>query len=132
DPIGLDPVEDPAAVPRQAPIPVPAEFEKKLRPTAKGPIVAAPRKDLFAAVEHPRLIALYDLDGRKTGTGLSPLGAIYDLTFTPDSRSVVAGCEQGFFVWGLAFNDRWVVSAGNVTSVAVSPNGRFVAVGGQQ
>ncbi len=132
DPIGLDPVENPAAIPRQVPIPVPAEIEKKLRRTSNGPIIAAATLNLFATVEQTRLIAFHDTEGNKTGGGFSPLGAIYDLAFTPSGKSIVAGCEQGFFVWGLPFNERWVVSSGNIFSVAVSPNGRFVAVGGQQ
>ena len=132
DPIGLDPVKDPQAIPRRQREPVPPDVAKKIREASPGPIAAAPGRDLFAAA-CDRVITFYDHAGRKTPVvGHSPLGGIYDLTFTPNGRSVIGGCEQGFFVWGLALNDRWVVSAGNIASVAVSSNGRFLAVGGQQ
>jgi serine/threonine protein kinase/WD40 repeat protein len=132
DPIGLDPVANPDSIPRQKPIALSPEMEKKLRERAKGPIVAAPTGKLFAVLESTRIIRFYDQDGQDVVVGISPLGGIYDLAFTPDGWSIIAGCEQGFFVWGLRFNDRWVVSAGNINSVAVSPNGRFLAIGGPQ
>jgi serine/threonine protein kinase/WD40 repeat protein len=133
DPIGLRPVENPAALRLQQAIPVPAEVEKKIRKTIKEEerITASPSHDLYAVIQNHRLVALYSPQGYKVGEWADPLGGIYDVTFTPDGGSVVAGCEQGFYVWGLPVSN-WRVTGGNVNSVAVSPNGRFLAIGGQQ
>src|SRR5262249_51104795 len=62
----------------------------------------------------------------------SPLGGVYDLALSADGKALVAGCEQGFVAWDLGGPDRWVVRAGNVFSVAISPNGRVLAVAGRQ
>jgi serine/threonine protein kinase/WD40 repeat protein len=134
DPIGLDPVTSPGAIPRQPRAPVPAEVEKRIRRPFTGTIAAMPtRAEVFVAVENQRSIWMYDSAGRKGQFCCeSPLGAIYDVTFFPNSWVLAAGCEQGFFVCAMPFFDRWKVSAGNITSVAVSPNERLLAVSGQR
>src|SRR5262249_29823145 len=77
-------------------------------------------------------VAVHNRDGSLLREELCPLGRVYDLAFSANEKVLVAGCEQGFVVWDLQGPDRWVVQAGNVTSVAVSPNGRLVASAGRQ
>jgi serine/threonine protein kinase/WD40 repeat protein len=132
DPIGLPPLENPDALPRQKRPPVPPAIAEKIRGKDTGVIVGSPTEPgTFGAVQQKRVINFY------AGTQLrndmlvwSPFGGIYDFTFTPDGHGVVAGCEQGFFYVRRPFGDRWCVLCGNVTSVAVSPNGRLLAIGG--
>src|SRR5262249_38416229 len=75
---------------------------------------------------------VHNREGTLLKEELSPLGWAYDLAFSADGKVLVAGCEQGFVAWEPSGPDRWVVRAGNVTSVAVSPNGRLLASGGRQ
>jgi serine/threonine protein kinase/WD40 repeat protein len=133
DPIGLDPVANPEAVPRQKRVPIPPDVEKRIRKTAKqGPIAGVPKRpDMIFAVENLRGVSLHNQAGDKLQPyDFSPLGAIYDLTVDPDGHYLIAGCEQGFFIHGPL--KRWEVIAGNILSVSLSPNGRYLAVGGQR
>jgi WD40 repeat protein/tetratricopeptide (TPR) repeat protein len=126
DPVGLDPVKDPAAVRRRQPPKVPAGA------VTGGPTAVSPHGGLVATAGRGERIAVHDREGVLLHEKESPLGAVYDLAFSADGKVLVAGCEQGFVAWDLPGPDRWVVRAGNVFSVAVSPNGRLLACGGRQ
>jgi serine/threonine protein kinase/WD40 repeat protein/tetratricopeptide (TPR) repeat protein len=133
DPVGLDPVEDPAAVRRREPAELPAGCGKWLRQAANGgPTAVAPDGGLVATVGRGGCVTVHDREGALLHEKESPLGGIYDLAFSADGEVLVAGCEQGFVAWDVLGPDRWVVRAGNVFSVAVSPNGRLLACGGRQ
>ncbi|HEY1380751.1 MAG TPA: serine/threonine-protein kinase, partial [Gemmataceae bacterium] len=60
------------------------------------------------------------------------LGGVYDLAFTSDRKSLIAGCEEGIVVWDvshLPVTVRWSARSGNVLSVAAQPGGRLLAAG---
>jgi serine/threonine protein kinase/WD40 repeat protein/tetratricopeptide (TPR) repeat protein len=133
DPIGLDPVGDPTAVPRRRPPELPAGAGKWVQKTARQtPSAVSPDGGLVATVGRAGHVAVHDREGTLLREESCPLGGVYDLALSADGKFLVAGCEQGFVVWDLPGPDRWVVRAGNITSVAVSPNGRLLASGGRQ
>jgi serine/threonine protein kinase/WD40 repeat protein/tetratricopeptide (TPR) repeat protein len=133
DPIGLDPVGDPAAVRRRQPPALPAGSGKWLRRAASGgPTAVSPDGGLVATAGRAGRVGVHNREGILLQEKPCPLGGVYDLAFSADGKVLVAGCEQGFVVWDLPGPDRWVVRAGNVFSVAVSPNGRLLACGGRQ
>jgi hypothetical protein len=133
DPIGLDPVGNPAAVCRRPRPELPAGPGELLKQAAKGgPTAMSPDGSLIAAARRAGRVAVHNRDGTVLQERSCPLGGIYDLAFSGDGKVLVAGCEQGFAAWDLPGPDRWVVRSGNVTSVAVSPNGRLLACGGRQ
>jgi serine/threonine protein kinase/WD40 repeat protein/tetratricopeptide (TPR) repeat protein len=133
DPIGLDPVADLAAVRRREPPELPAESGKWLRQAANGgPTAVSPDGGRVATAGRAGRVAVHNREGTLLQEELCPLGGVYDLAFSTDGKVLAAGCEQGFAAWDLAGPDRWVVQAGNVTSVAISPNGRLLASGGRQ
>jgi WD40 repeat protein/tetratricopeptide (TPR) repeat protein len=134
DPIGLDPIEDPTAVRRRKQPGLPTGAERWAREAANGgPIAVSPDADLVAVAERPGgRVAVYSRDGKRLRQERSPLGGVYDLALAADGKLLVAGCEQGFVAWDLPGPDRWVVRAGNITSVAISPNSRLLASGGRQ
>jgi serine/threonine protein kinase/WD40 repeat protein/tetratricopeptide (TPR) repeat protein len=133
DPVGLDPVADPTAVPRRKKPGLPARSGQKVREAAAGgPIAVAPDAGLVAVAGHRGGIAVYSREGKRLRQEGSPLGGVYDLALAPDGKLLVAGCEQGFVAWEYPGPDRWVVRAGNVFSVALSPNRRLLATGGRQ
>jgi serine/threonine protein kinase/WD40 repeat protein len=68
---------------------------------------------------------------------LTGLGGVYDLAFTPDRQSLIAGCEEGIIVWDVSSLPllapvRWSSRSGNVLSVAAQPGGRLLAAGGRR
>jgi serine/threonine protein kinase/WD40 repeat protein/tetratricopeptide (TPR) repeat protein len=126
DPVGLDSVEDPAAVRRREPPGLPAGFKKG------GPTAVSSDGGLVASLGRAGYVAVHDPDGTLLREEFCPLGGVYDLAVSANEKVLAAGCEQGFVVWDLQGPDRWVVRAGNVFSVAVSPNGRLLACGGRQ
>jgi WD40 repeat protein/tetratricopeptide (TPR) repeat protein len=133
DPIGLNPVADPTAVPRRKLPGLPAGFEQKVRAGAAGGAIAVvPDADLVAVAGRTGGVALFSREGKRLRHEGSPLGGIYDLVLAADGKLLVAGCEEGFVTWDLAGSDRWVVRAGNVFSVAVCPNRRLLASGGRK
>jgi serine/threonine protein kinase/WD40 repeat protein/tetratricopeptide (TPR) repeat protein len=133
DPVGLDPVSDPAAVPRRKQPELPSGADRWLRKDANGGSVAvSPGGDLVAVAGGDGHVVVYGRAGKTLRRERSPLGGVYDLALAADGKTLVAGCEEGFVAWDLAGPDRWVVRAGNVFSVAVSPNGRLFACGGRQ
>jgi serine/threonine protein kinase/WD40 repeat protein len=132
DPVGLDPVADPAAVPRRKQPGLPAGSERWLRRAAgAGPVAVSADGDRIA-VAGAGGVAVYSGEGKPLRQEASPLGGVYDLALAADGTLAVAGCEQGLVAWDLPGPDRWVVRAGNVFSVAISPNRRLLASGGRQ
>jgi WD40 repeat protein len=68
-----------------------------------------------------------------TAQGTSPVGLIYDLTFTADGRHLIAGCEAGLVVWNVpTMVVHWASRGGTVSSVAAQPGGQLVATSGRQ
>jgi serine/threonine protein kinase/WD40 repeat protein len=133
DPVGLDPVADPAAVPRRKRPALPARSEQWVRKLARGgPSAVSPDAALVAVTLRSGGIAVYRREGKRLRQERSPLGGIYDLALATEGKLLVAGCEQGFFAWDLPGPERWVVRTGNVFSVALSPNHRLLATGGRQ
>jgi WD40 repeat protein/serine/threonine protein kinase len=128
DPVGLDPVSDVTVVRRSEP----PRTEKWVREVARGSAVAASVRGDRIAVAGPRHVTIYSREGKPIRQEQSPLGGVYDLAIASDGNVVVAGCERGFVTWDLAGSERWVVRAGNVFSVAISPDGRQVAAAGRQ
>jgi serine/threonine protein kinase/WD40 repeat protein len=133
DPVGLDPVADPTAVPRRKLPALPPGSDQRAQEAGAGaPIAVAPDANLVAVAGRTGGVALYGRDGKRLRQEASPLGGVYDLALAADGRLLVAGCEQGFVAWEYPGPDRWVVRAGNVFSVALSPNRRLLASGGRQ
>jgi WD40 repeat protein len=74
------------------------------------------------------------------GFWVCPLGGIYDLEFGPDNHTLVAGCDEGVAVWNLDDPGAPLVPlllrsqfrVGNITSVAIHPGGRLLAIGGRR
>jgi serine/threonine protein kinase/WD40 repeat protein/tetratricopeptide (TPR) repeat protein len=133
DPVGLDPVQDFKAVRRRTLPDLPSKPDQKARKGAKsGPVAVSPRGDLTASVGGDGRVAVYGPENDLLRQEQSPLGAAYDLALAEDGKTLAAGCEQGFVAWDLAGPGRWVVRAGNVFSVAISPNGRLLAAAGRQ
>jgi serine/threonine protein kinase/WD40 repeat protein/tetratricopeptide (TPR) repeat protein len=133
DPVGLDPVADPAAVPRRKLPALPARSEQWVRKVAPAsPIAVSADAALVAVAGRSGGVAVYRREGKRLRRESSPLGGVYALALAADAKLLVAGCEQGFVTWDLPGPDRWVVRAGNVFSIALSPNRRLLATGGRQ
>ncbi|HEV3255801.1 MAG TPA: protein kinase [Gemmataceae bacterium] len=134
DPIGLDPAANPSAV-RRPPPRVPEHFALILRQgrVPDGtPRTVTDDGDVLACMAGDK-VTLWAKDGTTLASARSPLGAGYDLRFSPDGHCLVAGCEEGVVIWearGLAV--RSFFRAGNITSVAVHPGGRLLAAAGRQ
>ena len=80
---------------------------------------------------------------RNTFLTKSPLGQVYDLEFARDTTHLAAGCEGGLAVWTLhaTFVETQacyymilhsLIRCGNVSSVALHPEGRLVATVGRE
>jgi serine/threonine protein kinase/WD40 repeat protein/tetratricopeptide (TPR) repeat protein len=133
DPVGLDPIQDVKRVRRQEQPRPPAGPGPWSAEAAQGGVLAVSAGGDRVAVAGPaRRVAVYSRQGKPIWQEASPLGAVYDLAWAADGKLLAAGCEQGFVAWDLAGPDRWLVRAGNVFSVAVSPSGRLLAAGGRQ
>jgi serine/threonine protein kinase/WD40 repeat protein len=133
DPIGLDPVRDVQEVRRLKPPDLSPKLSEEARKAAKGGAIAvSPGGDWVAVAGGDRRISVYGPDGQLIRQEESPLGAVYDLALAGGGKVLIAGCEQGFVARDLSGPDRWVVRAGNVFSVALSPNVRLLAIAGRQ
>jgi WD40 repeat protein len=135
DPIGLDPIEHPSTRP-VTPRPMPAVFQERLcKLNLTFPCVHAVSPDGALMAYSPqtgRVILLPKEDAGGSSVGC-PLGGVYDMQFTPDGRSLVAGCERGVVVWDINQPSMsCLFEAGNVLSVAVHPGGRLLATSGRQ
>jgi WD40 repeat protein len=145
DPIGLPPVPPARVVPRP-PLAVPPELDRLLRnpaiqagtvvALAGGPELLACRnraEDFGKIVSDFRAVRVLHKNGHMLGQAISPLGAVYDLKFTPDGRHLIAGCEEGVVIWQVhGMVVRSFFRAGNVFSVDVHSGGRLLATCGQQ
>jgi serine/threonine protein kinase/WD40 repeat protein len=159
DPIGLDPVPAPAAARLPRP-PLPGWFEAGLQKpvrdgvpraaTPEGNVVAEPVGETVYLYSQPPgfAIAPQQLTGpqgfpRNTFLTKSSLGQVYDLEFTRDTTHLAAGCEGGLAVWTLhaTFVETQacyymilhsLIRCGNVSSVALHPEGRLVATVGRE
>jgi serine/threonine protein kinase/WD40 repeat protein len=142
DPIGLEPVQPPpVVVPELAPVPEP--FQKLMREQFdRDPLAIAvsPDGQLLATCGEPRnpnlrqggsCVLVWDRQGGVRSHALF-LGLAYDLRFSPDGRSLVAGCEQGVIRWAVPGGVITSWGAGTVTSVAVHPGGRLLATAGRR
>jgi serine/threonine protein kinase/WD40 repeat protein/tetratricopeptide (TPR) repeat protein len=133
DPVGLDPVQNVKDVRRRTLPDLPSKLSEWARKAANGgPVAVSPRGDRVATAGGDGRVAVYGAETNLILQVEPPLGAVYDLALAADGKALVAGCEQGFASWDLAGPDRWVVRAGNVLSVAISPNGRLLAIAGRR
>jgi serine/threonine protein kinase/WD40 repeat protein len=146
DPIGLDPVP-PARVARRPAERLPPAFEhivpgdvpgtgRVMAVSADGKFLALPGYGAPGGDHHvdPHWVHVLDKAGNLHGRDRSPLGAIFDLKFSPTSPFLVAACEQGVATWTLirGMPLRSFFWAGNVISVDVHPDGRLLATGGRR
>jgi WD40 repeat protein len=137
DPIGLDPRERPSTPPVSPP-PMPAVFEERLcKLNLMLPSVHAFSPDgaclAYCPPSQPATVVLLPKEDTGWISAECPVGGIYDLRFTPDGQSLVAGCELGVAVWDFKQPVmRCLFEAGNTYSVAVHPGGRLLAVSGRQ
>jgi serine/threonine protein kinase/WD40 repeat protein/tetratricopeptide (TPR) repeat protein len=133
DPVGLDPVENPAAVPRRKQPGLPSEFARWLRKAANGgPTALSPDGDLVAVAGHAGRVAIYSRQSKLIREEKCLLGEVYNLAVAAGGKILVAGCEEGFLTWELPGPQCWAVRAGNVYSVDISPNRRLLAISGRQ
>jgi serine/threonine protein kinase/WD40 repeat protein len=133
DPVGLEPVEDPKTVTRRTHPDLAAELKERVGKAADGsPVAASPDGEVVAVTARDRRSVEINRRGKPIRREESSLGAVYDLALAADANALAAGCEQGFVAWDLTGPDRWVVRAGNVFSVAITPDRRLLAVGGRQ
>jgi serine/threonine protein kinase/WD40 repeat protein/tetratricopeptide (TPR) repeat protein len=143
DPLGLDPVADPTAVPRARRPRRPAGFERRAPESARRPAAVSPDEDLVAVAGPSGGVTLYSREGKRLRQEWPSLSGIYGLALAAGGKVLAAGCEQGFVVWelpgpasaqagaqGRAMS--WAVRAGNVFSLGLSPNGRLLATSGRQ
>src|SRR5262249_44917281 len=81
--------------------------------------------------------------GRPRSNVTSPLGQVYDLEFARDGTRLAAGCEGGLAIWtllgtcgpsGLRYSlvAHSLIRCGNVTCVALHPEGWLAATLGRQ
>ncbi len=129
DPIGLEPLAAPSVV-RAARAPQPAPRG------ARGQMCAGAvsRGRAYFALAWPGdRVELFDRDRDHEAEVHSQLGTVHDLTFTPDSKLLVAGCEEGVAVWTVPdLTPHACFRGGTATSVAAHPGGRWVATAGRQ
>jgi WD40 repeat protein len=147
DPIGLGARVDP-------PIAPPPEQQVAGPRRQRPPQAVSPDGNYRASFVPPETVTL-EWKGPQAGMYVTrcPLGQVYDLKFSPDGRSLVAGCEEGLVLWLVGGLQRsvglWQFGArslsatlpalflrsaerlGNIWSVAVHPNGRLLATGGR-
>jgi serine/threonine protein kinase/WD40 repeat protein len=152
DPLGLPPLSFPN-VPRARRPEMPKPFQRILREQFEGkaPVYAiSPDGKLMATfggtprtprLRNPGTLTLWGLDG-PIDVGRSILGYVYALAFAPDSKSLIAGCEEGVMQWvvpevvqGAAPVPGGLITSfrtGTASSIAVHPNGRLLAAAGRQ
>jgi serine/threonine protein kinase/WD40 repeat protein len=136
DPLGLDPVPFPTAARADRPK-VPERF-RSMR------AVVSPDNKRVACIcpSNASLLFTYirktdEEEWKEDGRWWCPLGGIYDMEFTPDSRALVAGCDEGVIIWDM-FDDprvplliRSQFRVGVIKSVAVHPGGHLLATAGR-
>jgi serine/threonine protein kinase/WD40 repeat protein len=145
DPIGLDQLSSPSVARVERPR-VPASWEKVVREEfrlwgmsgpfpARYPQAVSPDGEVLAFSVISSLVHFRPRDGTWHWQVFTGLGAVYDLAFTPDRQSLIAGCEEGIVVWDvsrLPVTVRWSARSGNVLSVAAQPGGRLLATAGRR
>jgi serine/threonine protein kinase/WD40 repeat protein/tetratricopeptide (TPR) repeat protein len=133
DAVGLGPVPDLTGVPRLPLSGQAVATEPWAREAAGGRKSAvSPDGNLVAVAGRAGRVTVYSRKGNQLREEKCPLGGVYDLAVAEDGKVLVAGCEQGFVAWELPGPQRWAVRAGNVFSVAISPNHRLLASSGRQ
>jgi eukaryotic-like serine/threonine-protein kinase len=144
DPVGLERIEGPSAA-RAPPPPLSAEWEAVVREElrranppepARYARAVSPDGEVLAFSAMSSVVHLRPRGGAWRRQAISTLGAVYDLAFTPDRQSLIAGCEEGVIVWDVsrlpAGAVRWSCRCGNVFSVAAQPGGRLLATAGRR
>jgi serine/threonine protein kinase/WD40 repeat protein len=129
DPLGLEPVPDPRALPRS-----------HLRPGPEMPdgflVSNSPDGKVFAYRCPLHGIWLMPDPGKKAPYNpmlTYPLGYVHDLKMSPDGRSVATGCDEGLVVWDFPSGAlRTTFRGGQIYSVAYHPGGRLIAASGRK
>jgi WD40 repeat protein len=147
DPVGLEALDrvHASSVARAERPRVSARWEEVVREELKRGGVSAPARYPQAVSPDGKILAFSVAGGRvqfrpRDGDWRqyvdSTLGAVYDLAFTPDRRSLIAGCEEGVIVWDVSALPRgavrWSSRCGNIFAVAAQPGGRLLATAGRR
>jgi WD40 repeat protein len=131
-PTGLEPAVA-ASARRAAPPRIPEQFRQWLPNDGKAHTAVAPSEKYLAVVGFAfnAQITLWGEGGKVLARAEVPLGGVRDLTFTPDGRFLVAGCEEGVALWAVPDLRLFTLYRGpSASSVAAQPGGPLIASAG--